>query len=181
MAIISGVVLLFLVAPESYFIERIRQVIPQWQDGGLYISRQSNLFGRFWYAEMAWGMFLDSPLIGNGYYSFRELSPIWSMSIIGDSRVVPNAHNSFLQVLALLGFLFFSWLLWRITAFLYKTRKYAHWDKAHNFLWQFSAGNTIFLFLTALFSSSLLLPYDLSLNMILLGCLVERKRENSVP
>jgi O-antigen ligase len=157
----GGIILLFLIAPDTYFIERVRQIIPQWQDGRLIISRQSNIFGRFWYAEMSLRMFAENPIIGKGFYSFRELSPIFSQIVIGDNRVVNNAHNAFLQVLAelgLVGFVIFSWLLFSIFRFLYRTRNYFFLSKNHNFLWQMAVGNFIFLIVTAQFSSRPTLP-----------------------
>lgn len=180
LAVIAGVIFLMIIAPDSYFVERVRQILPQWERGSLVISRQSNIYGRLSFAEMALGMFRSSPLIGNGFYSFRELSASWSPSILGTTRVVDHAHNSYVQVLAELGLFgaaFLTWLLWRISAYLYATRKFLRGTHLHRFTWQLAAGNFIFILITAFFSNTFWFPYYMALSMIFLGLLASLQQE----
>src|SRR5690606_22998048 len=180
LAVIAGVIFVMIIAPVSYFVERVRQILPQWERGSWVSSGQSNIYGRLSFAEMALGMFRSSPLIGNGFYSFRELSASWSPSILGTTRVVDHAHNSYVQVLAELGLFgaaFLTWLLWRISAYLYATRKFLRGTHLHRFTWQLAAGNFIFILITAFFSNTFWFPYYMALSMIFLGLLASLQQE----
>lgn len=177
---IGGLLLLFIIAPESYFVERIREVIPQWQDGRLYISRRSNIYGRIWMARIGLAMFASSPFLGLGYYSFRESSLEWSQVIVGETQSLVHAHNSYIQVMAelgLIGILTFMWVFWRTVWTLFRTRSFIWRGHIPSFIWQFAAGNLVFLAFTSLFSNNFLFPYNIGLNMIVLSMLLSVEKE----
>ena len=180
LAALGGILVLFTLFPDSYFIERVREVIPQWQQGEIHISRRSNIFGRLWIAEMAVAMFRDSPILGMGFYSFREASMAWSRVIMGETRTIVHAHNSYFQTLSemgVVGAVALAWIAWRVTNLLLRTRFFLKQSRSHHYMWQLVFGNTLFLAFTAMFSNTLWFPYYVSLNMILLAILASMYRE----
>jgi uncharacterized protein YhhL (DUF1145 family) len=61
------IMLLFEYAPQSYYIRRIADTIPQFQHSTISFGRGSNIYGRFFYWQMAIDSFIQSPFIGQGF------------------------------------------------------------------------------------------------------------------
>jgi O-antigen ligase len=176
--IVVGVVTLYAllyVAPDTYFIERIRQAVPQFENGKLVISRASNIYGRFAYWANALEMFASAPIIGNGFYSFQ--------AIARDSYFyVPavHAHNSYVQSLAelgVLGAIALTWLMLNIGQYLYRTRQYFKLGDVGAFWWEFVTGSCVFLAFTMIFSNTFWSPNYIAFRMIVLGILVGLVKE----
>lgn len=165
---------LLYVAPDTYFIERIRQVVPRFENGELVIERGSNVYGRFDYWGVALKLFASAPLTGRGFYSYRALS----------GRFLPtptvHAHNSYLQTLAelgLIGTVALGWLMLNIGRYVYRSRRYFKLREPGRLWWEFAIGSFIFLAFTALFDVPFTLPTPFAFRMIVLGVLVSLVRE----
>ncbi|NJN53427.1 MAG: O-antigen ligase family protein [Anaerolineae bacterium] len=89
---------LFSVAPDTYYIERIRQAIPQFESGKLVILRGSNIYGRLDGSRAALEIFSAFPLTGGGFGSYSLLSVS-----LANVHKLSHAHNSYLQFLAEMG------------------------------------------------------------------------------
>ena len=165
---------LLYVAPDTYFVERVRQVIPRFENGTLVISRGSNVYGRLDYWAIAIEIFATSPIIGRGFYSYQALSGLF----FPDGTV--HAHNSYFQALAELGgigVIAMSWLMVRIGCYLYRSR---HCFKPHEigkFWWEFTAGSFIFLAFSMVFSNTFWFPNYVAFRMVVLGVLASLVRE----
>jgi len=176
---IGVVVLLYVllyVAPDTYFIERIRQVVPWFENGELIIHRGSNVFGRLDYWAAALEMFASSPLVGKGFYSYRELS---SLFLPGE---IPHAHNSYLQTLAelgLIGAVALGWLMFNIVWYLYRSRRHFRSQGPGRLWWEFVVGSLLFLAFTMLFSNTFWSPSYVAFRMIGLGILVSLVKEKT--
>jgi len=165
---------LFYLAPDSYFIERVRQVIPQLRDGQIMISRASNVYGRVRYAGIAWKLFLRRPLVGNGFWSYETLSNLHA------PEPIVHAHNSYFQTLAELGAvgaIALVWLIWRLlrySRFIWRKRFDDSYLRVIQKLW---IGGLVFIGFTALFSNPFWAPREVGFRMFLLGVLTTWSRE----
>lgn len=162
-----ALIALFVLAPSDvYFIERIRQAIPQIENGELTISRGSNLFGRIDYIAMAWQFFLTNPIFGTGFGSYSALAS----SVVG--RNISHAHNSYAQILTelgIVGFAAMAWLISGIITLLWRTRTLLLRGGDERLMWQWAVGAVIFLFSTAFIANSFGNPAMMGLRMVLLG------------
>ena len=164
---------LLYVAPDTYFIERIRQAVPRFENGELVIERGSNVYGRFDYWGIALKLFASSPIVGRGFYSYGALS--------GDFyyRSIVHAHNSYLQTLAelgLVGAVALGWLMLNIGWYLYRARRYFIPCGPGRLWWEFVAGSFVFLAFTALFGNPIWSPNYIAFRMIILGILTDLTR-----
>ncbi|MCK4815423.1 O-antigen ligase family protein [bacterium] len=100
--------LLFEYAPQSYYIRRIADTIPQFQHSTISFRGGSNIYGRFLYWQMAIDSFIRSPFIGEGFYSFS----VYSYRLFHDSTC--HAHNGYMHTVAELGLVGF-FALWKPT------------------------------------------------------------------
>jgi O-antigen ligase len=174
---IGVVVLLYVLlyaAPDTYFIERIRQAVPRFENGELVIHRGSNVYGRLDYWAAALEMFTSSPLVGKGFYSYSELS-----SLFFPDRI-PHAHNSYMQTLAelgLIGAVALGWLMMNIVWYLHRSRRYFKPQEPGRLWWEFVVGSLLFLAFTMLFSNTFWSPSYVAFRMIGLGILVSLVEE----
>jgi len=174
MIVIVALYVLLYVAPDTYFINRIRQTVPRFENGRFTIERGSNVYGRLDYWITAFKVFKSSPLTGRGFYSYGVLSRSHL------PYVVAHAHNSFLQTLAelgLIGLVALGWLILSISRYLYYSRRYFRRRDLACLWWEFAIGSFIFLAFTALFDVPLTLPTPFAFRMIVLGVLVSLVRE----
>ncbi len=165
-AVALAIAVLFTVAPDSYFIERIREAVPQFRDGELYISRASNIYGRLDYYYTALLIFRAYPLLGGGFRAYEALS-----GTLGTVQVV-HAHNSYLQVLAdlgLIGMLALLWLIIAIGFYLWRVRPVMQRERYADTLWYLTVGSFVFLAFTALITNPLWEPKQVAFRMVLLG------------
>jgi len=176
--VMIGVVMLLYVllyaAPDTYFIERIRQAVPRFENGELVIHRGSNVYGRLDYWAAALEMFTSSPLVGKGFYSYSELS-----SLFFPDRI-PHAHNSYMQTLAELGLIgagALGWLMVSIVWYLHRSRRYFKPQEPGRLWWEFVVGSLLFLAFTMLFSNTFWSPSYVAFRMIGLGILVSLVEE----
>lgn len=167
---------LLYVAPDTYFIERIRQAVPRFENGELVIERGSNVYGRFDYWGVALKLFASAPLTGRGFYSYQALS----------GRFLPmptvHAHNSYLQTLAelgLIGTVALGWLMLNIGRYVYRSRRYFKLREPGRLWWEFVVGSLLFLAFTMLFSNTFWSPNYVAFRMIGLGILVSLVREKT--
>lgn len=142
-------------APDTYSVERIRQVMPLFQGGQVIVSRGSNIYGRLEYWQIAGKLFIQRPFLGNGFYSYQELSRAFRQPSI------VHAHNSYLHTLAeqgLMGVLALGYMGIELTRFLH--RLWCHRDKGHVFVASRTllTGALLFLGFTAIFSNPLWSP-----------------------
>jgi hypothetical protein len=171
---ILAIYALFRLAPDSYFMERIRQAIPQWQGYSLIIDRASNIYGRIDYAATALAIFQSQPVIGGGFWSYKTLS-----GILGPESAV-HAHNSFFQTMAEMGSvgaIVLVWLIWRIGAYLQRSGRNLGDKKRRIVIWQTTVGSLLLIVFTAFFSNSLSEPTEVGFRMVLLGALISLERE----
>lgn len=163
--IVTAIVVL---APQNYFVARIWQTLPSWQDGEFLIRGGSNIYGRLRYAENAIQFFQMFPIFGGGFWSFNSLSTAFSTT----SAV--HAHNSYLQTaaeLGLIGVIALCWLLISISRYIVKHRAISLRSADHSFVWYFTVGSTVFMLFSALFSNTFWSPAYVSLWMFSLGML----------
>lgn len=168
LAALFALVALFVFAPDAYFVERIRQAIPQFENGRLTISRASNIYGRLTYMALAWQIFLDNPIFGSGFWSFTALG-----SALAGYRIA-HVHNSYVQALSELGIVgaaVFAWLIGAMLMILWRTRAYLRRGGEHRLIWQWTTGGVVFLFSTAMVSNPFWDPVTFGLRMVLLGVL----------
>ena len=164
---------LFAFTPESYFFERVRQAVPKLSGGQLDIGG-SNILGRFIYGSVALKLFLRKPIIGNGFWSFGDLSEKYS-----PFRIV-HAHNSYLQTLAdfgIIGTLSLVWLIVRIARFskyIWHQRFDSYYLSILQKVW---VGSLVFIALAALVANPFWNPKDIAFRMIVAGVLMTASRE----
>ena len=106
--IYSGIIFLYEYAPNSYYIKRITETIPQFQNKTIKINRGSNIYGRFAYWQFAIDSFKQSPIFGNGFYSFN----FTNYRPFGPS--ILHAHNGYLNTLSELGLVGLFALFWML-------------------------------------------------------------------
>jgi len=172
---------LLYVAPDNYFIDRIRQAVPRFENSELVIDRRSNVFGRFDYWGIALKLFASAPLTGRGFYSYQALAP--------DFYDYPNihlvhAHNSYFQTLAELGIIggiAMGWLMLSILRYLMRARRVLKQHKLSRLWWEFVIGSFIFMAFSMVFSNTLWSPNYVAFRMIILGTLTSLVRENVAP
>jgi len=169
---------LFEFAPDSYFVTRVRQAIPRFDNGELMINRASNVYGRFTYWAGAFRMFTDSPLVGQGFYSFRELSEVY----IG--YIVVHAHNSYVQTFAELGVIgvfALAVLIGTLGIYLARTRRLLYTVRdTDRFWWDLTTGSLVFLAFSMIFANTLWSPNYVAFRMILLGVLASKVKERAL-
>lgn len=161
-------VALFALAPDLYYIERVRQAIPTFENGQLVISGGSNVYGRLDYWATALKIFADSPIVGGGFYSYQTLSGLYM------TESIVHAHNSYAQTLAELGIIgafALSVLIVTIGYYLAYTRRYFLQRTPGAYWWQMVAGSFIFLAFAAIFGNPIWSPNHIAFRMILLGVL----------
>jgi O-antigen ligase len=167
-------VALFYLAPDSYSVERVRQAIPTFEKGQVVISRGGHLLGRFDYWSTAFEIFIDSPMIGGGFYSYQTLSGLY-----GPEPIV-HAHNSYFQTLAelgLIGAVALSLLIASTAYFLIRSRRYFMRQVPNAYWWEMVAGSFIFLVFTAIFGNPFWSPNYVAFRMIAVGVLASLVRE----
>ena len=166
---------LFYLAPNWYFIERVRQVVPAFNQGELVISRASNIYGRLDYWVTALEIFNASPFVGGGFYSYQELSGRYGHPIV-------HAHNSYLQALAelgILGIVTLGLLLASIGYYLYRTRHLFVPQTPGALWWEYVTGSFVFLTFSMTFSNTFWIANYVAFRMILLGVLASLVRERA--
>ena len=167
------VALIVIFAPENYFIARIWQTLPSWENGRLAIQRGSNIYGRLDYSQNALLFFQLFPILGGGFGSFSTLSDTLT------STPAVHAHNSYLQAIAELGFigsLFQTILIIQVIRYLFRCRKFLKYSSEHAMVWLFAVGGTSFVLFSALFSNTLWFPAYISLWMFSLGILARYEK-----
>jgi len=176
--LVSGVVVavaaLLLLAPQSYYLERITQTIPQLSSEGLVISPASNIYGRVDYALNALRIYRVYPLLGGGFESYETLS-----GTIGTYSMI-HAHNSYVQTLAELGTfggVALLWLGWAVVRALRQGPPRAGVLPAKRRLWYLAITSFIFLAFAAFFTNPFWEPNQVAFRMIVLGALVHVQRE----
>lgn len=174
-----GIVLLvglFSIAPDTYYVERIRQAIPQFEAGKLVILPGSNIYGRLDGARAALLIFRTFPITGGGFGSYALLSVS-----IADVHKLAHAHNSFLHFLAelgLAGFIAIVWLVWRVIVFLvFSGRHLQGDDKWRARLWYLTVGCMVFMMTTAMFANPYGQPKEVMFCLMLLALLVKYSRQ----
>jgi O-antigen ligase len=169
---------LFVLAPQdAFFVERIRQAIPQFDQGQLTISRASNIFGRLDYIAIAWQLFLERPILGNGFWSFTVIAS----AIYG--RTVAHTHNSYIQALTEMGVVGFAALLWLVGAMMvlfWQSRTLLQRGGEQRLYWQWALGGVSFLLLTAFVANPFWNPVTLGFRFVLLGLVASALREEVV-
>jgi O-antigen ligase len=173
-----GVILFALMywAPDTYYVERVRQVIPHFENGRLVVSRASNIYGRLDYWVTALRIFLAFPLLGGGFYSYYELSKVYG------PPVIVHAHNSYLQTsaeLGLVGIGVLFLLIGSVFVTLYHTRTYFSPKTIGALWWEFVTGSFIFLTFSMVFSNALWSPNYIAFRMVILGILTSLVWEQS--
>lgn len=167
------VVFVLVLAPQSYFLDRISQTIPQLSSKGVVINRASNIYGRLEYSANAFRIFLAYPFAGGGFGSYQTLSgTIGTISII-------HAHNSFSQTFAELGLIGVSalmWLLWAIFRSLRVSPPHHGVSIAKLQLWYLNIGAMTFIVFSALFTNAFWDPNQVAFRMIILGILLHVHR-----
>lgn len=173
--VLVGVAAVLLLAPQSYYLERISQAIPQWGESGLVIDRASNIYGRVDYAANALRIYRVYPLLGGGFESYESLS-----GTIGTYTMI-HAHNSYLQTLAELGTagaVALLWLGWAVFRTLRAGPPRVGAAPAKLRLWYLTVAAFIFLAFSAIFANPFWEPNQVAYRMILLGALVHVQRES---
>ncbi len=169
------VYILLYMAPDTYFIGRIRQVIPRFEGNRLFVHPGSNIYGRLDYWAAALRIFASAPLTGTGFYTYRVLSGRFLPSAI------VHAHNSFFHTLAefgIIGALVMGWLVASVIYYLYYTRHCLGQLTASIALWwEFVAGSLLFSALVSFFDNHLYLPTPISFRLVALGILVSLASE----
>lgn len=172
---ILAVIALFVLAPQdALFVERIRQAIPQFEQGQLTISRASNIYGRLDYIAIGWQLFLMQPLLGHGFWSFTMIAS----AIYG--RTVAHTHNSYVQALTEMGLVGFAALLWLVggmVLLLWQSRMLLQRGADQRLFWQWALGGVIFLLLTAFVANPFWNPVVLGFRFVLLGVVISALRE----
>lgn len=169
LASLAVVIGLFQVAPDSYFVERIRRAIPQVQDGRIVIHPGSNLFGRIEFAQIALDLFAEQPIVGQGFFAYATLAR--------ERTIFPvvHAHNSYFQALAelgLIGFVVLLWLLWTIGRNIWRIYNVPSDDPLVLASRNWLLGVAVFTAFTALFSNPLWEPQQTGLPLLLSGALL---------
>lgn len=177
--LIFGVLLSILeYSSKSYYLERIASIIPKYHNNSITFKGGSNIYGRLFYWKNAEEIFIKSPIIGGGFYSYQELtSRLYHV-------LIPHAHNSYLQTLAelgLVGILAFILLLWRARRMwkdivIYQSRDEIFICTRRILLWLLS-----FLLITMIFANTFYQPQYLSTGCILFGGLVDYVKNNNNP
>lgn len=175
MIVVAGLLYALLyIAPDTYIFERVRQVIPRFENGELVIERGSNVYGRLDYWDIALKLFVSSPIVGRGFYSYRALSENYYHSPI------VHAHNSYLQTLAelgLVGAVVLIWLMLHIGRYLYRVRRHFEQRGLGRLWWEFVMGSFIFLAFIALFGNPIWSSNYIAFRMTVLGILTGLARE----
>jgi O-antigen ligase len=169
------VYILLYTAPDTYFIERIRQVIPRFEENGLSVQPGSNIYGRLDYWAVALKIFASAPLTGTGFYTYRVLSGYFLPGTIA------HAHNSFFHTLAefgIIGVLVMGWLVASVIYYLYCIRYcFGQLTTSIVFWWEFVAGSLLFSVFVSLFDNHLYLPTPIAFRLVALGILVSLASE----
>lgn len=168
--------ILFSIAPDSYFIERVRHAVPRFENGELVISRAGHLHGRLEFWATALDIFAQSPLFGGGFYSFSTLSGVY-----GPQSIV-HAHNSYLHTLAELGLFGGGALILLLVStsyYMLRTRRHFRLRTLGSFWWEFVTGSLLFLVFSALFSNTLWSPNHVVFRMVILAVLASLSREGT--
>ena len=167
---------LLYVIPDTYFVQRIRQVVPRVETGKVIIDRGSNVYGRFDYWVAALRMFAGSPIFGRGYYSYRALSEQFL------TRPIVHAHNAYLQTLAetgLIGAAVLGWVSLSLVRYLRRVRRSCGLRSSAKLLWELTVGSFVFLAFTSMFGNTLWSPNHVAFRMIILGILVDTVRDRT--
>lgn len=170
--LIVGILLLIAVVlylpSDSYYILRARAAIPRIEGGEIVISGASSIFGRVEYAEIALQLFGQRPVTGYGFYSYQELSLLWS------EIKIPHAHNSLLQILAemgLAGALAFAWLIVRLVRFLLSLHREKTTDVYLALGKELLLGVMIYIGFTLLFANPVWDPRRMGFVALLVGAM----------
>ncbi len=164
------------VPSESYFVERIRQTIPEIRGERVVFNRLSHIHGRFEYASTALELFGRSPVIGNGFWSFGVLSEQYA------GEAIVHAHNSYMQTLAelgLVGTMTLAWLLWCLFRY---ARNIWHMEIENinlSIVRKLWVANLVFVLFTALFANPFWEPKQAGFLAMMLGVLMTHSRESS--
>lgn len=167
---------LFYLAPDAYFIERIRQAIPRFEGGKLVVHPGSNVYGRLDYWSAAVKIFASAPLTGTGFYSYRVLSGLFL------PYEIVHAHNSLFHTLAefgLIGLIVLVWLTASTICLLYRIRRVLGPGELLVFWWEFVTGSLLFSAFVSMFDNHLYLPTPVAFRLVALGVLVSLAKENS--
>lgn len=170
-----GIIIYLLLnfASDSYFVERIRSVVPTIQNGEIILSRSSNIYGRFEYWNIAMKMFWSSPIVGIGFYSFEEVSKRFS------PNPIVHAHNSYFQTLAELGILggvALGILIISVCYFFMMTRRRLKLHRMGLLGWEYALSVSIFMAFTMAFSNTLWSPTYVGFFILSLAMLVNLVR-----
>lgn len=168
LALGGGIVLLVTFGTEQYFVQRLVQAIPRLTGEGIVINRASNIYGRLGYIAAGLTIFNRYPLFGGGFYGYRT----YYVDLTRDTTI-SHAHNSYVQVLAELGFigaLALGWLLWRGFGLLVVSgRDIAYrriWERR---AWYLAVSSSFFMLFTAFFANPIWEPSEVAFLMILIA------------
>lgn len=169
--LICGLIMfLFEYAPQSYYIYRIADTIPQLQHSTISFNRGSNIYGRFLYWQIAIDSFIHSPFIGAGFYTFSTYGSKFF------NILTCHAHNGYMHTLAEFGMVGVCALLlmfrgvrrmWRVIA-TYQSSDVLFLSSRRFLLWFFS-----FMLFTSMFANTFYQPQYISTLYILFGALVD--------
>lgn len=168
---------LFTLAPDAFFVARLRSVFPQLANGQWVIDTNSNLYGRLYTWWEAWLIFVHRPVLGGGFWSYATLSPIYGIATF------VHAHNSYLQILAewgTIGWLAFCWFVWRLRNYLSYVWQTLPGRSLYHLTWEWVVASALFLAFTAFFGNPLWEPNQVGFFMALLGALMSFSQENAI-
>lgn len=170
-------VLLFTMAPDAPFLDRVRQVIPQYEYGQITISRASSIVGRIEASQIGWQLFLENPIFGHGFWSFETLQ-----AQVPKLHQYAHAHNIIFQILSemgLMGALAWGWLITALGQWLWQTRQLVSISAENRIFWQINSAYFIFILFTGMFAIPLWQPAQLTLWMVFVGAWAVITRQTS--
>lgn len=165
-SILALVTVISLLPEDNYYVQRFLVAIPSFDSGGLEINRASNIVGRLYYWFFAWSLFISSPFIGTGLYSYEYLSL--------QEAVMPtvHAHNSYFNYLAetgLVGFGALIFLLIIVFKKVWNLQKVPFTNNSFLVLRDLLLASFIFIIFTSFFGNTLYQTPELMIRFILLG------------
>lgn len=168
--IYSGILFLNEYAPNSYYIKRITEIIPYFENKTMHINRGSNIYGRFLYWQFAFDSFKKFPVFGNGFYSFYFIPSrsFWAP--------ISHAHNGYLNTLSelgLVGLFAFFWMVRGARQTWLTISRYECYDPFFIASQRILIWFLCFLLFTSMFANTLYQPQLVCFGCMILGALAD--------